>query len=130
MLTDMLLLTDGVGRPLYDTVTTLATKLRVKEIVECELMEGVSRTKDNYTYDLAGIILNPVDYSYGSDNGFNYENFEDFDIDFNQHKILMECRRSGMLTKPYSALIMEFTDAPAGSDGSEDNVNKDDIVQG
>lgn len=130
MLTDMLLLTDGVGRPLYDTVTTLATKLRVKEIVECEVMEGVSRTKDNYTYDLAGIILNPVDYSYGSDNGFNYENFEDFDIDFNQHKILIECRRSGMLTKPYSALIMEFTDAPAGSDDSEDNVNKDDIVQG
>lgn len=130
MLTDMLLLTDGVGRPLYDTVTTLATKLRVKEIVECELMEGVSRTKDNYTYDLAGIILNPVDYSYGSDNGFDYENFEDFDIDFNQHKILMECRRSGMLTKPYSALIMEFTDAPAGSDDSEDNVNKDDITQG
>ena len=128
MLTDMLLLTDGVGRPLYDTVTTLATKLRVKEIVECELMEGVSREADTYTYDLAGIIVNPVDYSYGSDNGFNYENFEDFDINFNQHKILMECRRSGMLTKPYSALIMEFTDAPAGTDDSEDNVNADDIV--
>ena len=128
MLTDMLLLTDGVGRPLYDTISTLATKLRVKEIVEVELMEGVSRTADTYTYDLAGIIVNPVDYSYGSDNGFNYENFEDFDIDFNQHKILMECRRSGMLTKPYSALIMEFTDAPAGTDDSEDNVNADDIV--
>lgn len=127
MLTDMLLLTDGVGRPLYDTVTTLATKLRVKEIVEVELMEGVSREADSYTYDLAGIIVNPVDYSYGSDNGFNYENFEDFDIDFNQHKILMECRRSGMLTKPYSALIMEFTDAPAGTDDSEDNVNANDV---
>lgn len=128
MLTDMLLLTDGVGRPLYDTVTTLATKLRVKEIVEVELMEGVSREAGNYTYDLAGIIVNPVDYSYGSDNGFNYENFEDFDIDFNQHKILMECRRSGMLTKPYSALIMEFTDAPAGTDDSEDNVNAGDLT--
>jgi len=128
MLTNMLLLTDGVGRPLYDTVTTLATKLRVKEIVECEPMESVSREADTYTYDLGGIIVNPVDYSYGSDNGFNYENFEDFDIDFNQHKILMECRRSGMLTKPYSALIMEFTDAPDGTDDSEDNVNADDIV--
>lgn len=121
MLTDMLLLTDGVGRPLYDTVTTLATKLRVKEIVECELMENVTRTDSGYDYDLAGIIVNPTDYSFGSDHGFNYENFEDFDIDFNKHKILMETRRSGMLTKPYSALILEFKNASNGSNDNEEN---------
>ena len=110
-LTDMLLLTDGVGRPLYDNVQQLATKLRVKEIVECELMEGLTRTVEGDDYDLAGIIVNPYDYAYGSDNGFGYENFEDFDIDFNQHKILMETRVSGMLVKPYSALVLEFTTA-------------------
>ena len=121
ILTDMLLLTDGVGRPLYDDVAKLATKLRVKEIVECELFDGKTRTSEGYDYDLAGIIVNPVDYSYGSDRGFNYENFEDFDLNFNQHEILMETRISGMLTKPYSALVLEFKAASGSSNDNNDN---------
>ena len=121
ILTDMLLLTDGVGRPLYDDVAKLATKLRVKEIVECELFDGQTRTDSGYDYDLAGIIVNPVDYAYGSDRGFGYENFEDFDLNFNQHEILMETRISGMLTKPYSALVLEFKTASGSSNDNESN---------
>lgn len=121
ILTDMLLLTDGVGRPLYDDVTKLATKLRVKEIVECELFDNQTRTADGYDYDLAGIIVNPADYAYGSDRGFGYENFEDFDLNFNQHEILMETRISGMLTKPYSALVLEFKEASGSSNDNDDN---------
>lgn len=121
ILTDMLLLTDGVGRPLYDDVSKLATKLRVKEIVECELFDGQTRTDSGYDYALAGIIVNPVDYAYGSDRDFSYENFEDFDLDFNQHEILMETRISGMLTKPYSALVLEFKEASGSSNDNDDN---------
>lgn len=121
ILTDMLLLTDGVGRPLYDDVAKLATKLRVKEIVECELFDGQTRTDSGYDYALAGIIVNPVDYAYGSDRGFSYENFEDFDLNFNQHEILMETRISGMLTKPYSALVLEFKEASGSSNDNDDN---------
>lgn len=121
ILTDMLLLTDGVGRPLYDDIQKLATKLRVKEIVECEIFDTQSRTSEGYDYNLAGIIVNPADYSYGSDRGFNYENFEDFDLNFNQHEILMETRISGMLTKPYSALVLEFKAASGSSNDNNDN---------
>lgn len=97
-LTDMLLLEDGQGRPLYETTEALARKLRVKEIVEVPVMEGEE--------GLYGIIVNPADYTFGADKGGNVAMFDDFDIDYNQQKYLIETRCSGALTVPKSAMIM------------------------
>ena len=107
MLTDMLLIEDGVGRLLYPTVQQLATTLRVKEIVTVEAMEGLKRTEENKTYNLMGIIVNLRDYNVGADKGGAINMFEDFDIDYNQEKYLIETRISGALVKPYSALVLE-----------------------
>ena len=115
MLTNMLLLTDEMGRDLYDSEAKLATKLRVSKIVTVEVMENVSRTAGEgasaKTYDLAGIIVNPVDYNFGADKGGSVNMFDDFDIDYNQQKYLMETRCSGALVKPFSALVVEFVEA-------------------
>lgn len=111
MLTNMLLLTDADGRDLYESETKLATKLRVKEIVTVEVMESVSRTDNGSTYNLAGIIVNPADYNIGADKGGAINMFDDFDIDYNQQKYLIETRCSGALVKPYSALVLEFVQA-------------------
>lgn len=97
-LTDMLLLEDGQGRPLYETTEALARKLRVKEIVEVPVMEGMT--------GLYGIIVNPADYVFGADKGGNVAMFDDFDIDYNQMKYLIETRCSGALVTPKSAMIL------------------------
>ena len=111
-LTDMLLLTDTTGRDLYESEAKLATKLRVSQIVTVEVMENLSRTgTDTKTYTLAGIIVNPVDYNFGADKGGSVSMFDDFDIDYNQQKYLIETRCSGALIKPYSALVLEFVQA-------------------
>lgn len=107
MLTEMLLLTDSTGRDLYDSVEKLAIKLRVKEIITVEPMEGQTRAVDGVTYALDGIIVNPVDYAFGADKGGAVNMFDDFDIDYNQQKYLIETRCSGALTKPFSALVIE-----------------------
>ena len=119
MLTEMLLLKDGVGRDLYETVDKLATKLRVSKIEEVEVMEGLQRTVENDDHttsdlSLAGIIVNPIDYTFGADKGGEVNLFDDFDIDFNQYKYLMEVRCSGALMKPKSALVLEFEEEAAG----------------
>lgn len=110
--TDMLLLEDSQGYPLYKTDVELATKCRVKEIEEVEIMEGINRseTVDNVTtvYDLAAIIFNPNDYNVGTDRGGEINSFEQFDIDYNQMKYLMETRVSGALVKPKSAIVIEI----------------------
>ena len=111
MLTNMLLLTDEMGRDLYESEAKLATKLRVREIVTVEVMENITRTANNKNYDLAGIIVNPVDYNFGADKGGAVNMFDDFDIDYNQQKYLIETRCSGALVKPFSALVVEFTEA-------------------
>ena len=110
MLTSMLLLEDGLGRALYQTEAELATKLRVKKIVEVPVMENLTRTDTtaNKTYTLAGIIVNPVDYNFGADKGGQTSFFEDFDIDYNQQKYLVETRVSGALVTPYSAIVLEI----------------------
>lgn len=115
-LTDMLLLEDGIGRPLYDTVQKLATAMRVSEIIEVPVMEGVDATIKTYDsqgnvtsstdYPLIGIIVNLNDYNVGADKGGAINMFDDFDIDFNQLKYLIETRCSGALIKPYSALVL------------------------
>lgn len=123
LLTEMLLIKDGVGRDLYETVDKLATKLRVSKIEEVEVMEGVKREgttemdgseTNGKTLTLAGIIVNPVDYAFGADKGGEINMFDDFDINFNQYEYLMEARCSGALIKPKSALVLEFLDEAAG----------------
>lgn len=116
-LTDLLLMTDTTGRDLFTSVEQLATKLRVSKIVTVPIMEGLVRDADatkHPTYDVAGkkyvldgIIINLTDYSVGSDKGGQVSMFDDFDIDYNQQKYLIETRISGALTKPKSAIILE-----------------------
>ena len=98
-LTDLLLIEDQNGRVIYDSVDKLATALRVNEIVTIPEME--SRT------DLYGIIVNLNDYTAGADKGGSVNMFDDFDIDYNQMKYLMETRMSGALTVPYSAIVLK-----------------------
>lgn len=114
VLTDCLLLEDSTGRVIYDTVAKLATALRVKEIITVPVMENLSRIDGATTYDLKGIIVNLDDYNVGADKGGAVNMFDDFDIDYNQQKYLIETRCSGALTKPYSAITIEETVASAG----------------
>ena len=110
-LTDMLLLEDSIGHALYPTEQALATKMRVSKIVTVPVMENLTRpvTKNNqvYTNTLMGIIVNLNDYNVGADKGGSISMFDDFDIDFNQQKYLIETRCSGCLTKPFSAIVLE-----------------------
>ena len=105
LLSDVLLLEDGIGRTLYETDAVVATKCRVKEIVPVEIMEGLT---DETQGDLAAIVVNMTDYNVGADKGGAVAMFEDFDIDYNQNKYLIETRCSGALVKPYSALVFSF----------------------
>ena len=118
MLTDMLLLEDKDGRVIYDTEEKLRTALRVSKIVTVPVMENQVRTDadDSKKYDLLGIIVNLSDYNVGSDKGGSVSMFDDFDIDYNQYKYLMETRCSGALIKPYSAIVIEVehSDTAAG----------------
>lgn len=102
MLTTCLLLTDTTGRDIYEDVNQLCKKLRVKEIVTVPVMEGVKAKDGN---DMLAILVNMNDYNVGADKGGSVNMFDDFDIDYNQQKFLMETRCSGALTKPYSAIV-------------------------
>lgn len=104
MLTDMLLIEDTTGRTIYADEAALARKLRVKEIVTVPVMEGQAGPNGG---DMLGIIVNLADYNVGADKGGEINNFEDFDIDYNQMKYLIETRMSGALIKPYSAIVLE-----------------------
>ena len=116
MLTNMLLLEDGVGRALYETEDALATKLRVSKIISVPVMENqVRENVSGYDYTLAGIIVNPADYCFGADKGGAVSLFDDFDIDFNQMKYLIETRCSGALIVPKSAMILELKTAHQGN---------------
>lgn len=111
LLTDLLLLEDGHGRVIYESEAKLATALRVKNIVTVPVMEGVHRMNNaagvNAECDLLGIIVNLRDYNVGADKGGAINMFEDFDIDYNAQKYLIETRCSGALVKPYSAIVIE-----------------------
>ena len=108
LLTDCLLIEDTNGRVIYDTVEKLAARLRVKEIVSVPVMENQTRTADSKNYLLGGIYVNLKDYNVGTDKGGAVTMFDDFDIDYNQYKYLMETRCSGSLVKPHSAVAIEF----------------------
>lgn len=108
MLTEMLMIEDTTGRVIYDTVEKLRTALRVNSIVTVEPMVGLTRLdSSSKTQALDGILVNLVDYNVGADKGGEVNMFDDFDIDYNQYKYLMETRCSGALTRPYSAIIFE-----------------------
>lgn len=110
VLTDCLLLEDKMGRVIYDSVDKLATVLRVKEIITVPVMENLKRQgTDGKEYNLMALIVNLADYNIGADKGGAINMFDDFDIDYNQQKYLIETRCSGALTKPFSAIAVEFT---------------------
>lgn len=105
VITDMLLIEDTTGRTIYDSIQKLATTLRVKDIVAVPVMEGYKNADDQ---PLMGIIVNPIDYRIGADKGGSINMFEDFDIDYNQQKYLIETRCSGALVKPFSAIVLNL----------------------
>ena len=114
VLTDCLLMEDGMGRIIYESPEKLANVLRVKEIVTVPVMENLTRTVDTKTHELMGIIVNLADYNVGADKGGAINMFDDFDIDYNQQKYLIETRCSGALIKPYSAIAIEMVETAAG----------------
>lgn len=107
MLTDCLLIEDTTGRLIYESVEKLANVLRVKEIVTVPVMEEATGKNGK---KLLGIIANLQDYNIGADKGGAVNMFDDFDIDYNQQKYLIETRCSGALTKPYSAIALELNE--------------------
>jgi hypothetical protein len=108
LLTEMLLLKDQFGHRLYKTVQELASVLRVNEIIEVEPMNTATRkVSDAQSNAILGIVVNLQDYTIGADKGGQVGMFDDFDIDYNQYKYLIETRCSGALTMPKSALIIE-----------------------
>ena len=108
VLTDCLLMEDTTGRIIYESAEKLAAAIRVKEIVTVPVMENLARLDDNLgMVNLMGIIVNLNDYNVGADKGGAINMFEDFDIDYNAQKYLIETRCSGALTKPYSAIALE-----------------------
>ena len=117
-LTEMLLLEDNIGRALFDSENQLATKLRVSKIVTVPVMEGAKRTVDGVERTLDAIIVNLRDYNVGADKGGAVNMFEDFDIDYNQQKYLIETRCSGALVKPKSAIVLESYESQESNDNS------------
>ena len=118
VLTDCLLLEDSMGRPLYESEEKLRTTLRVSKIVTVPVMENLKRTDTtNGEVELMGIIVNLKDYNVGADKGGAINMFDDFDIDYNQQKYLIETRCYGALIRPYSAIAIEAKAASAEAAG-------------
>lgn len=103
ILTDLLLMEDSIGHKLYKTEAELATALRVSKIVTVPVMENY---EDKDSKDVFAVIVNLSDYTVGADKGGSINMFDDFDIDYNQQKYLMETRCSGALVKPFSAIVI------------------------
>lgn len=113
-LTEMLLLKDGIGHRLYKTEAEVATALRVSRIITVEVMEGEQIDGK----DLVGVIVNMKDYNLGNDKNAAKGIFEDFDIDYNQQKYLIETRRSGALVRPFSAMTVTIAEAAGTNSGT------------
>jgi hypothetical protein len=114
-LAEGLLLKDSMGRRIYESESSLTTAMRVSRAVEVPIFDNITRVEnegeaDEQTYELACIIVNLRDYTIGMDKGGQTTLFDDFDIDYNKYTYLLETRLSGMLTKPFSAIIIEFTE--------------------
>ena len=129
MLTECLLLEDLNQRIIYDTEEKLRVALRVSRIVTVPVLENLTRTVGNKVHELAGIYVNLSDYNVGADKGGEVNMFDDFDIDYNQYKYLIETRFSGALIKPFSAVALEFCEgAPVTLTVSPDD--KEDTILG
>lgn len=121
-LADLMLIEDTTGRLIYDSEDKLRSVLRVSRIITVPVMEGLTRSVEDATthvtttHTLAGIIVNMKDYNFGADKGGSVSLFDDFDIDYNQQKMLIEARCSGALIKPYSAIVIESIPAPESGD--------------
>lgn len=111
---EFLLMKDSDGRKMYKSLTDLAQEMRVSNIVTVNEMAGLVRdAKDGKVHNVLGLMVNLSDYSVGTDRGGEVTMFDDFDIDYNQQKYLIETRCSGALTVPYSAMVIEeVTEAP------------------
>lgn len=119
MLTDMLLLEDNQGRLLFDSVEKIKAYLRVSDIITVPPMENYTYEVDSKKCNLDGIIVNLNDYNVGADKGGAVSMFDDFDIDYNRQKYLIETRCSGALTKPYSAIaISHFNSTTTSNAGA------------
>lgn len=121
VLTEMLLLKDGIGHRLYKTEAELATALRVSSIVTVEPMEGQKVSVDGTDKPLIGVIVNLNDYNVGADKGGEIKNYDDFDIKFNQQLYLIETRISGALVKPFSAMTIVDDGTASGASYSTRN---------
>ena len=123
----MLLLEDSIGHFLYPNADILATTLRVKEIITVPVMEEITHPREDSVthkeYLPLGILVNLVDYNVGADKGGAINMFDDFDIDYNQQKYLIETRCSGALTKPYSALVFEEEQVEGEETDPEDDTD-------
>lgn len=115
LLTDCLLLEDNIGHRLYKTEAELQAATRVSRITTVEVMEGLTNPTNNKP--CGAIILNPKDYTVGANNGGKIDMFDDFDIDYNQYKYLLETRCSGCLRKYKSAIVIEFKTSSNPSQG-------------
>ncbi len=115
MLTSMLLIEDLNGRIIYESEEKLATALRVSKIVTVPVMEGLTRTVDGVVRHLDGIIVNLADYKIGADKGGAVNMFDDFDIDYNAQKYLIETRCSGALVRPFSAIAVESVESASAT---------------
>lgn len=109
--TEMALLEDKMGRPLYDTDEKLRNKMRVGDIVDVEAMENLTRDGK----ELVAIIVDLRDYNVGADKGGEVNFFDDFDLDYNRERYLIETRFSGALVKPYSAIVIELASSSSDS---------------
>ena len=119
-LADLLTMEDGMGRFIYETEAQLITALRVRKVTTCPLFENKTFTKNGTTYNLEAIIINPIDYVIGADKGGAVNMFDDFDIDYNQQKYLIETRISGALVKPQSAIVIGSIASNGGSEDPEE----------
>lgn len=115
VVTEMLLIENAIGDSVYKTEADLATKLRVGEIIPVEPMADQKVSLDGKEYPLIGTIVNVRDYNIGADKGGEINNFDDFDIDYNQYKYLIETRISGALIKPFAALTIVLDQATAST---------------
>ena len=124
MLNVMLLARDLNGRRVYNTKTELATALDAENIYTVEKFSGVTRSTKDGTKSLLGLFVNLKNYNVGSTKGGEITKFNQFDIDFNQEKMLIETRLSGALAKAYSAIALEI---PVSASSSHD-INEDDTI--
>lgn len=128
-LTDLLLLEDNNGRVIYETEDKLRNALRVSKIVSVPVMDNLTREVDGKTRELEAIFVNLTDYNIGADKGGAVQMFDDFDIDYNAQKYLIETRCSGALTRPFSAIVVE-TEVAKDKEDKEDDEDEESNSNG